>query len=294
MGTPSYMAPEQARGDHGDHRADIYAVGAILYCSLTGKRPFDRGDPTATLTAVLTEDPERPRAIEPSIPEGLELVIHRAMSKSADDRYQTMQELDTDLVLFDVPESDSGPSDFSTPSPAAMSQYMPRAPDIEVRRDAAANLDRQLLQASMARPLIVLLSILGTLGLIGSVVTMVAAGMRLARGGGPRANLTTVEAGLLLGLASFALVTPVLIGVRHVAKEVWHKQSKALSAADRLKRPVLAGLTAYGFAALVVRTVEAVVMRRAVGVAWPVWDLVLAGCGLFAALVAVFVIRARR
>ncbi len=68
MGTPSYMAPEQARGERVDHRADIYAVGAILYCALTGSRPFDRSDPTATLTAVLTEDPPRPRSLEAEHP----------------------------------------------------------------------------------------------------------------------------------------------------------------------------------------------------------------------------------
>ncbi len=70
MGTPSYMAPEQARGERVDHRADIYAVGAILYCALTGQRPFDSGDPTATLTAVLYPRPasSRPRSLEPSIP----------------------------------------------------------------------------------------------------------------------------------------------------------------------------------------------------------------------------------
>ena len=67
MGTPSYMAPEQARGEHVDHRADIYAVGAILYAAVTGKRPFDRGDPTATLMAVLTEDSPQKRARSPSL-----------------------------------------------------------------------------------------------------------------------------------------------------------------------------------------------------------------------------------
>src|SRR6185436_17175969 len=101
MGTPAYMAPEQARGEKVDHRADIYAVGAILYCAVTGKRPFDRDDPTATLTAVLTQDPPRPRSIEPSIPEPLEMVIQRAMAKMPQDRYQTMAELDDELASYD-------------------------------------------------------------------------------------------------------------------------------------------------------------------------------------------------
>lgn len=102
MGTPSYMAPEQARGERVDHRVDIYAVGAILYCALTGKRPFDRGDPTATLTAVLTEDPPRPRSIEPTIPDPLELIIQRAMAKTPSDRFQTMTDLDAALTPYDT------------------------------------------------------------------------------------------------------------------------------------------------------------------------------------------------
>src|SRR5690606_6921779 len=102
MGTPSYMAPEQARGERVDHRADIYAVGAILYCAVTGNRPFDRGDPTATLTAVLTEDPPRPRSIEATIPEALELIIRRAMAKIPSARYQSMADLDHDLEPFDM------------------------------------------------------------------------------------------------------------------------------------------------------------------------------------------------
>src|SRR6202012_5374143 len=81
MGTPSYMAPEQARGERVDHRADIYAVGAILYCALTGQGRFDRGAPTPPLTAVLTQDPPRPRSLEASIPEPLEMIIQKAMAK---------------------------------------------------------------------------------------------------------------------------------------------------------------------------------------------------------------------
>src|SRR4051812_677295 len=106
MGTPSYMAPEQARGERVDHLADVYAVGAILYCALTGQRPFDRGDPTATLTAVLIEDPPRPRSIEASIPDSLEMVIQRAMAKRPQDRYANMAELEAELAPWDVGEGE--------------------------------------------------------------------------------------------------------------------------------------------------------------------------------------------
>ncbi|HEV8551715.1 MAG TPA: serine/threonine-protein kinase, partial [Polyangiaceae bacterium] len=78
MGTPDYMPPEQARGDRVDARADIYAVGAILYRALTGKKPFEGLDPMATLTAVLVQEPGRPSSVNPDVPLALELVIQRA------------------------------------------------------------------------------------------------------------------------------------------------------------------------------------------------------------------------
>ncbi|HHH29621.1 MAG TPA: hypothetical protein ENK57_14920, partial [Polyangiaceae bacterium] len=93
MGTPSYMPPEQARGARVDHRADVYAVGAILYRAVTGELPFDRDDPMATVAAVLTEEPVRPRTLSAEIPEGLEIVIQRAMAKDQDERYPTMRDL---------------------------------------------------------------------------------------------------------------------------------------------------------------------------------------------------------
>src|SRR5262249_28260028 len=100
MGTPSYMAPEQARGRPVDHRADVYSVGACLYFMVTGRRPFDSDDPTTTLTMVLTEDPVRPRELDQRIPEALELVIQRAMAKDANDRYGSMDELEKALAAF--------------------------------------------------------------------------------------------------------------------------------------------------------------------------------------------------
>src|ERR1700679_3842028 len=102
MGTPSYMAPEQARGERVDHRADIYAVGAILYCALTGQRPFDKGDPTATLTAVLTTDPPRPRSLEPTIPAPLEMIIQKAMAKRPQDRYESITGLYEELAAYEA------------------------------------------------------------------------------------------------------------------------------------------------------------------------------------------------
>ncbi len=275
MGTPSYMAPEQARGERVDHRADIYAVGAILYCALTGSRPFDRNDPTATLTAVLTEDPPRPRSLEPSIPEPLEMIIQRAMAKEPVHRYQTMEELDAELALYDSTEAE--PKEMSSPGvQSGPRNSLPSAPR------AAPTMTMQLRQAqqvSMARPLILLLSVLGIFWVAGGLITLVTAIIRLSRGGTVTDNLTGLEAVLLASGIGFALITPALIGARHVRRSVWNNSMKAVDLADNLRRPIVVGLCAYGFASLLVRVVEAVVLRRAAGVAWPMWDVVLFAIG---------------
>src|SRR5262249_27597022 len=100
VGTPAYMSPEQAAGAKVDARTDVYAVGAILYRALTGRPPFQGGDAAEVLSAVLTQDPPRPMSLEPSISEGLELLIQRAMAKTAVERYQSMNELDRGLAAF--------------------------------------------------------------------------------------------------------------------------------------------------------------------------------------------------
>lgn len=285
MGTPSYMAPEQARGERVDHRADIYAVGAILYCALTGSRPFDRNDPTATLTAVLTEEPPRPRSLEPSIPEPLEMIIQRAMAKEPQDRFQTMEELDAELALYDTgedePKEPAPPGALGPPR-----QSLPSAP-----RPAPTMQLRQAQQVSMARPLILLLSALGLFWITGSLITLVTGIIRLSRGGSAGDNLTGLEAVLLSSGIGFALITPAVLGARHVRQTVWNNSMKAVDLAERMRVPVMVGLCAYGFTSLLVRVVEGVVLRRAAGVAWPAWDVVLVGIGAVGALGAHLLLR---
>jgi tRNA A-37 threonylcarbamoyl transferase component Bud32 len=290
MGTPSYMAPEQARGEKVDHRADIYAVGAILYCAVTGSRPFDRGDPTATLTAVLTEDPKRPRAIEPSVPEPLEMIIQRAMAKMPPDRYQSMAELDADLAPYDP-----GDSELIVPMPLATDgKRGAGAPTVTSRAGRAATLDRQTREVSMARPMIVLMSVVGGFWVLGSLITTITAVVRMMRGGTAAANLTSSESVLLLLGVFFALVTPAYVLARHVGKAVWGNSVKSVDFAERVRRPVVVGLGAYGFGSLLVRVIEAVLLRRAVGVAWPMWDLLLFVIGAVAAASAMMLLRMER
>ncbi|MEB2313685.1 MAG: serine/threonine-protein kinase [Sorangiineae bacterium] len=95
FGTPEYMAPEQARGDEVDERADLYAVGVILYELLTGSVPFSRNNPIGTMTAHLLEEPVPPssRAPERDIPPALEAVVLHALAKQPSARYASAEEL---------------------------------------------------------------------------------------------------------------------------------------------------------------------------------------------------------
>ncbi|HVY49351.1 MAG TPA: serine/threonine-protein kinase [Minicystis sp.] len=287
MGTPSYMAPEQARGEKVDHRADVYAVGAILYCALTGQRPFDRGDPTATLTAVLTQDPPRPRSIEPSIPEPLEVIVQRAMAKRPSDRHQSMQELDAELAPYDVGE------ELVLPSAPGSSPFLSGAATTTGKHRASGLLDKQAREVSMARPMILLLTSVGVFWVMAGLIGTITAVVRMLRGG-VAANLTGSEAWLLVLGIMFTLLTPILLGVRYVSREVWGNSMKSVDLAERLRAPVIVGLCAYGFASLVVRMIESVILRRAVGVAWPVWDLLLFAIGAFAGLAALAYVESER
>jgi serine/threonine protein kinase len=87
-----YMAPEQARGEEVDRRADIFSLGVSLYESITNVRPFARENDLAVLNALLTGDFMPPTRLRPDIPKGLEAVVLKAMSLSPEDRYATASE----------------------------------------------------------------------------------------------------------------------------------------------------------------------------------------------------------
>jgi hypothetical protein len=98
IGTPTYMAPEQAKGLSIDVRADIFSLGVILYEAATGARPFSGATAAEVLIAVVRDEPPPPSQRNPTVPPPLERIIARCLQKRADDRYASCRELAEELV----------------------------------------------------------------------------------------------------------------------------------------------------------------------------------------------------
>jgi serine/threonine-protein kinase len=98
IGTPEYMAPEQAAGEPVDHRADVYALGVLAYEILTGTLPILAHTPVATLVAHQTRAPEPPSHRRPSVPSEVDALILRALAKRPADRPQTMREFAEEIA----------------------------------------------------------------------------------------------------------------------------------------------------------------------------------------------------
>jgi tRNA A-37 threonylcarbamoyl transferase component Bud32 len=277
MGTPTYMPPEQARGKRVDHRADVYSVGAILYEALTGRRPFEGDEPMATLAAVLTEDPPRPRSLVPSMPPELEVVIQKAMAKLPRDRYATMRELDEALAPFD-------PATSTATSGAAR-----RGAPTQVLRPG---LETQFFRMwggvynhlEQARTSLVIYSVCGALYLLFGCLEVSLGVVRVARGVVP---LTSAEIAFA-GLASLGLLVAPSIGwTWFLAKQVWPSTPRVMDVLDRLRHVLGASLGTYAGLTLLIRILDSTLHIDPSGISWPGWGvlsfLIAAGVGVTAA-----------
>ena len=92
-GTPHYMAPEQARGEATDHRADLFSLGSTIYAMCAGHPPFRADSPLAVLRRVSDDDPRPVRQINPDIPDWLEAIVARLHSKDPAGRFSSASEL---------------------------------------------------------------------------------------------------------------------------------------------------------------------------------------------------------
>ena len=119
IGTPSYMAPEQVRGevDRLDVRTDLYALGATLFYMLTGMPPYVAKTAAAIMNMHLNEPVPDVRAVNPDVSEGASTLIVRLMQKDPKDRYQTADELVSDLQALLRGETQASTAGKRTPAP---------------------------------------------------------------------------------------------------------------------------------------------------------------------------------
>jgi len=99
-GTPSYMSPEQIRGDDLDVRADVFSMGLLLYEMATGQKAFPGSTGGVIIEAILSKSPAPVRSWNPDIPVELEAIINKAIDKDRDRRYQSAAELRSDLQVL--------------------------------------------------------------------------------------------------------------------------------------------------------------------------------------------------
>jgi len=264
MGTPAYMAPEQARGEHVDFRADIYAVGGILYRAVTGQKPYDGEDGAMVLTQVLTEEPRRPRTVEPSVPEALELLIQRAMARDPRDRHASMAELEAELAELDpgAPSVDGtlpsiSPPGFEIAKPT-QKRLLPQAKPAQTQQ--ALRAQREI---RSARPLLVLVTLVGYIWLVTAISTASADVLRSSKG--LSGQLTHSEA-ILIALAAFvATITPAGLWVRHLERQVWRNTVTAVAFSRRAKVSLAIALLTQGVLSLSANLIEVLILRQYAG-----------------------------
>ena len=236
MGTPAFMAPEQARGERVDLRADVYAVGAILYRCLTGRLPYTGEDPASMLTALLTHEPEHPRAIAPEIPQSVELVIERAMARDPDDRWASLEDLDEALALL-------------RGAPLGPAWLDPHSSEVATAEELAPRTTRVV---HRARPKLLLVTLVGVLVLAGASIDLVVRLLELLW----RIELGRAEAMLVIGATAVGLSTPLWLWLRFLRRRVWRNSTRAIMVADRVANALGAAATAWVLVQLAARVMQ--------------------------------------
>jgi serine/threonine protein kinase len=123
VGTPSYMAPEQAQGDPIDARADVFSLGCVLYEMATGARPFERRTALASVLALVREEPAKPSSLRPELPAAFDTLVSAALRKAPVDRTVTAAEVAKRLRSLVAPSTDA---DEQRPSRGAGSLFVGR------------------------------------------------------------------------------------------------------------------------------------------------------------------------
>jgi serine/threonine protein kinase len=124
LGSPRYLSPEQVLGKRSDGRADIFSLGVIIYEMVTGQTPFNGIDVNSLMFQIVNFTPPPPSSTNPALPPMLDLIIAKALAKSADERYATIAELAADLRAC---LQQGMPASVPLSVPAAASQMAPES-----------------------------------------------------------------------------------------------------------------------------------------------------------------------
>jgi serine/threonine-protein kinase len=246
LGTPAYMAPEQARGASSvDARADVYGVGAVLYRALTGHSPFEADDAKSSLARLLEEDVAPARTHVPDLPDAVDQILSAALARDPADRPADALELEralrrVDPAAGDAPFDDDDPSAPLGDEPADTTLVLPRG------SVAGAALEARRLRR--ARPIAFLA--LATASLVAglAVASLLSAVVRAVRDTGPLDDVGR-------WLVTFAGVTAVAgIGsaLAQLAKPCWSSSGRLRALTRRTTDALLAALATAGAGALLV------------------------------------------
>jgi len=146
IGTVHYISPEQAKGEETNTQSDIYSVGVMMYEMCTGKLPFDSQSAVTVALKQISDTPKSPREINPTIPEGLEDIILKAMEKDTAKRYPS-----AGSMLMDIENFKMNPSirfEYKYLSSENPTVYLDHAKDTEVVEEAPVELEKE---AEMAK-----------------------------------------------------------------------------------------------------------------------------------------------
>jgi serine/threonine-protein kinase len=160
VGTPNYLAPEQARGEPVDARADLYAVGCLLYELVAGHPPFAGRAPLAVVNAHLHEDPPPLATAAPGVSHRYAAVVHRALAKRPADRFSSADEMREALQALGEP---TGSRSLARPAPQVTGELsIARREDFEEFEKQV----RALRRGRVAGPLALLVVVVATVGLV--------------------------------------------------------------------------------------------------------------------------------
>jgi len=261
MGTPAYMAPEQADGTGVDLRADVYGLGAVLFTALCGRPPFEAETLQGVVLAVLTQEAPRARTLNPDIPENLELVLQRAMARKREERYQTMTELRRALEPFAAADQLE-----------IVGEGVSRPKQLSISR-----LEADARTVGTARPRLMFYGALAfALAIVALASTLPA--IELMTG---RLTFTRSEVLLFLLAVTGTLITPTVLLLARLRKTVWSNHARVLSLLEIVRGVLLSAVLSYGFSAITVRFFDDVIGRMSgaalfasgQGQGWPGWNL---------------------